>query len=85
MSGNNEDIVVIKYGKNKTDKDQSNNKYKKYAINIKTKTFHLEAKKCIHIQSVEPKYIQGTKAFEDEIIQKEFRLCKDCTNYSKKN
>lgn len=85
MSENNEDIVVIKYDKNKADKDQSNNKYKKYAINIKTKTFHLETKKCRHIQSIEPKYIQGTKAFEDEIIEKGFRLCKNCTNYSKKN
>lgn len=81
MSENNDDIVVIKYNKNKTEKDQSNNKYKKYAINIKTKTFHLETKKCRHIQNIEPKYIQGTKAFEDEVIEKGFRLCKDCTNY----
>lgn len=51
------------------------------AINIKTKTFHLETKKCRHIQNMEPKYIQGTKAFEDEVIEKGFRLCKDCTNY----
>ena len=85
MSENNDDIVVIKYDKNKTEKDQSNNKYKKYAINIKTKTFHLETKKCRHIKNIEPKYIQGTKAFEDEIIEKGFRLCKDCTNYNKKS
>lgn len=85
MLENDDDIAVIKYDKNKTEKDQSNNKYKKYAINIKTKTFHLETKKCRHIQNIEPKYIQGTKAFEDEVIEKGFRLCKDCTNYSKKN
>lgn len=77
----NKEIAVIKYDKNKTEKDQSNNKYKKYAINIKTKTFHLETKKCRHIQNIEPKYIQGTKAFEDEIIEKGFKLCKDCTRY----
>ena len=77
----NKEIAVIKYDKNKTEKDQSNNKYKKYAINIKTKTFHLETKKCRHIQNIEPKYIQGTKAFEDEIIEKGFKLCKYCTRY----
>lgn len=78
---NNENIVVLKYEKNK--KERSNNKYKKYAINIKTKTFHLETKKCRHIQNTESKYIQGTKAFEDEIIEKGFKLCKDCTIYTK--
>ena len=77
----NKEIAVIKYDKNKTEKDQSNNKYKKYAINIKTKTFHLETKKCRHIQNIEPKYIQVTKAFEDEIIEKGFKLCKYCTRY----
>lgn len=80
---NSEDMELIKYDKDKTKKDQSNNKYKKYVINIRTKTFHLENKKCWHIQSVEPKYIQGTKASDNEIIEKGFRLCEDCTNYSK--
>lgn len=40
---------------------------------------------CKFCYNIEPKYIQGTKAFEDEVIEKGFRLCKDCTNYSKKN
>ncbi len=58
--------------------NEKNNKYKEYDINVKTKTFHLSSKECSAIKNLEPKYIQETKAYEKEILSKEFKLCKKC-------
>ena len=71
--------------KTRIPKDENNNKYKEYSINVKTKMFHLFSKKCGYIKNVEPKYIQETKAFEEDIINRGFKLCKKCTNYHKKD
>ncbi len=77
------------YGKRKANireskivlKNKENNKYKDYEINIKTKTFHLKSKHCSYINNVNPKYIQETKAYEEDIINRGFKLCKKCTKY----
>lgn len=67
--------------------NEEDNKYKEYEINIRTKTFHWkrkERKQCIYISKVEPKYIQETKAYEGDIIDRKFKLCKKCTGYQGK-
>lgn len=71
--------------KTRIPKDESNNKYKEYSINVKTKMFHLFSKKCGYIKNIEPKYIQETKAFEEDIINRGFNLCKKCTSYHEKD
>lgn len=62
-------------------RNEEKNKYRDYAINIRTKVFHLLNKRCNYIQKVEAKYIQETTAFENDIIEKGFKLCKTCTKY----
>lgn len=71
---------VVKNVERKAKKrDNSNNKYQEYLINVKTKTFHLR-EDCSSIRNTESKYIQETKAYEKDIIKKEFNLCKKCCN-----
>ena len=60
------------------ERNEENNKYKNYSINIRTSTFHLMSKNCCSIKNIEKKYIQETRAAEDEILSKGFKLCKRC-------
>lgn len=53
--------------------------YLKEIYELKTKTFHLR-EDCSSIRNIESKYIQETKAYEKDIIKKEFNLCKKCCN-----
>ena len=83
-NGGNEPIEKV-YGtleepklKTTKERNEENNKYKNYSINIKTSTFHLMSKNCCSIKNVEKKYIQETRAAEDEITAKGFKLCKRC-------
>ena len=59
--------------------NQQKLKYKDYKINIRTKTFHLLNSSCKAIVNTQKKYIQETTAYEEDIIQKGFKLCKKCT------
>lgn len=69
--------------KSKDKEDKETASYKHYSINVKTKTFHLLKAKCKCISKTELKYIQETKAKEEDIINRGFKLCKKCTNYHK--
>ena len=60
------------------ERNEENNKYKNYSINVRTSTFHLMSKNCCSIKNIEKKYIQETRAAEDEILSKGFKLCKRC-------
>lgn len=60
-------------------RNEKNNKYKEYVINVKTKTFHLYSQECSSIQDLDLKYIQETKAYEKDILKKGYKLCKKCT------
>lgn len=68
--------------KKDTDKNDEENKYRNYSIDVRTTTFHLYSANCKLLQGVEPKYIQETKACEDDIIKKSdkkgYKLCKKC-------
>ena len=89
--GGNKTIEKVYGKKEKVDKlkkkrkvNDEENKYREYSINIRTKTFHLLTKNCNYIRSVDPKYIQETKASRDGIKAKKFKLCKKCTKIVKK-
>ena len=83
--------IEVTYGKRTVERkevkkkitNEEMNKYKEYSINIKTKTFHLRYKECGSIKNMEPKYIQETKAWEEDILNKGFKLCKKCNEYQK--
>lgn len=70
--------------KSEEKEDRETSKYKHYSINVKTKMFHLLDAECKCISKIEMKYIQETKANEEDIKSKGFKLCKKCTNYYKK-
>ncbi len=65
------------------DKDESNNKFQHYAINIRTKTCHLLYKNCNYLKNVESKYIQETKTSKEVLRDKKFALCQKCINSNK--
>lgn len=69
---------VIEIEKKTRKVNQEKLKYKDYKINIKTEMFHLLNSSCNALDNVEAKYIQETTAFEEDIIQKGFKLCKKC-------
>lgn len=67
--------------KKDTDKNEENNKYKNYSIDIRSLTFHLSSKNCSLIKNVDQKYIQETRACKDDIISKSekgYKLCEKC-------
>ena len=68
--------------KKDTDKNEEGNRYRNYSIDVRTKTFHVYSANCNLLQGVESKYIQETRACEDEIIkksyEKDYKLCKKC-------
>lgn len=67
--------------KKDTDKNEENNKYKNYSIDIRSLTFHLYSKNCSIIKNVDQKYIQETRACKDDIISKSekgYKLCEKC-------
>ncbi len=70
--------------RDKDQEDKTTARYKHYSINVRTKTFHLLNEKVKCMQKIDPKYIQETKAREEDIINRKFKLCRRCTNYNKR-
>lgn len=63
-------------------KSKDENKFKDYYIDVRNLSFHLQSKNCSLIEKVDKKYIQETRACEDDIISKSeekgYKLCEEC-------
>lgn len=71
--------------KEKSERNDVDNKFRDYFIDIRTNTFHLQSKNCNELKNVELKYIQETRANIYDVINitnaddtKKFKICEKC-------
>ena len=72
--------------KSDSSRNEENNKFKNYYIDIRKMTFHLQSKNCSELNDVEPKFIQETRAFIGDVANnKKFKICNKCIKEEEKN